>query len=184
MVPGTEHPVRLHHNQAIPVPICILLFYMNIFKCPKCKHGDSVKIADVLGETTIGHEAGEAGQAIVGKKQGAWSRPGNETPGGFSLPSRNGGRNSDPRAAWSTSPRYPRWYGCPAMIVVARYSCSIRIKRTSMCGRVSGPSDQRWSARASTSGAWPSGPPIRNATSRPRMRQFCNWVASASLDQF
>lgn len=36
-----------------------------------------------------------------------------------------------------------RWYGCPAMIVVARYSCSASTSRTSMCGRVSGPSDQR-----------------------------------------
>ena len=59
------------------------------------------------------------------------------------------------------------WYGWFASIEAARYNCSATSKRTSMCGRVSGPSDHDSSARCSTSGACPSGPPMRNARSRP-----------------
>ena len=51
-----------------------------------------------------------------------------------------------------------------------------------MCGSVSGPSDQRSSARASTSGAWPSGPPISSARSRPCPRQCSSRCASCCDD--
>ena len=49
-----------------------------------------------------------------------------------------------------------------------------------MCGSVSGPSDQLSSAAAITSGAWPSGPPIRKARSRPCCRQASRRSASCS----
>src|SRR4249919_4300732 len=49
-----------------------------------------------------------------------------------------------------------------------------------MCGKVSGPSDQVSSARAVTSGACPSGPPIRKHRSRPAPRHCSMRCASCS----
>ncbi len=69
------------------------------------------------------------------------------------------------------------------MMVQARYSCSARMTRTSGCGKVSGDSDQRCSARARQSAESPSGPPTSSATSRPPAIQASSSPASASVLQ-
>ena len=49
-----------------------------------------------------------------------------------------------------------------------------------MCGNVNGPRDQLSSARDTTSGACPSGPPMRKTRSRPRPRQCSRRCANCS----
>ena len=55
-----------------------------------------------------------------------------------------------------------------ASIEVARYNCSMTSKRTSRCGR-SAPETTIRPRCSIRSGACPSGPPMRNARSRPRL---------------
>ena len=73
-------------------------------------------------------------------------------------------------------------YGCRLMMLTARYSASATTTLASACGNVSADNDQRMSARASISGASPSGPPMQNATSRPSCALLSRNFARCSLD--
>ena len=78
---------------------------------------------------------------------------------------------------------HARWYGRPLIRLTARYSASATTTRARPCGSVRADSDQRSRARASMSGASPSGPPMQKTGASPSRARASSQRASSCSGQ-